>query len=98
MEICKNQTCNKKCLVPSNPKESSNIFCEGMTDREFVQSVIANILGEDWYVAAPVSQNQVNEYAFCEIMRKVKARKSLRAKLWQVALNLKLPSFLGIKQ
>ena len=88
MEICKNQTCNKKCLVPSNPKESSNIFCEGMTDREFVQSMIANILGEDWYVAAPVSQNQVNEYAFCEIMRKLKVRKGLGDKLRQMGLNL----------
>lgn len=88
MEVCKNQTCNKKCLVPSNPKESSNIFCEGMTDREFVQSMITNILGEDWYVAAPVSQNQVNEYAFCEIMRKLKVRKSLGDKLRQMGLNL----------
>lgn len=88
MEICKNQTCNKKCLVPSNPKESSNIFCEGMTDREFVQSMIANILGENWYVAAPVSQNQVNEYAFCEIMRKFKVRKSLGDRLRQMGLNL----------
>ena len=40
----------------------------GMTDGEFVEWAIRILLGDGWYTAAPVNQNQVNEIAMEDII------------------------------
>ena len=39
-----------------------------MTDSEFAEWAIRILLGDGWYTAAPVSQNQVNEIAMEDII------------------------------
>ena len=49
-------------------EDKDNIFPVGMTDAEFVEWAIRILLGDAWYTASPVSQNQVNEIAFQDII------------------------------
>ena len=49
-------------------EDKDNIFPVGMTDAEFVEWAIRILLGDGWYTASPVSQNQVNEIAFQDII------------------------------
>lgn len=41
-----------------------------LSDREAMQELIDYILGEDWYVVDPLSQDQINAIAVDEIKRK----------------------------
>lgn len=41
-----------------------------LSDREATQELINYILGNDWYVVDPLSQNQVNAIAVDEIKKK----------------------------
>lgn len=50
--------------------ESENIYPESMTDREFVQIMLDYFLGEDYYVADPISHEQINTIIACEIISK----------------------------
>ena len=50
--------------------ESENIYPEPMTDREFVQIMLDYFLGENYYVADPISHKQVNTVVACEIISK----------------------------
>lgn len=52
---------------------------EPMSDRQVRQELIDYILGKDWYVVDPLSQDQVNAIAVEEIKRK-----------WDMLTNKKL--------
>lgn len=60
-------------------EDKGNIFCTGITDREFANFIIEYLLGKDWYVADPLGHNQVNQVALEEILDKYskKFRKEL---------------------
>ena len=45
-----------------------NIYPEPMTDAEFVQIIMDYFLGENYYVADPISHKQVNTVVACEII------------------------------
>ena len=49
-------------------EDKGNILPVGITDAEFVEWAIRILLGDGWYTAAPVSQNQVNEIAMEDII------------------------------
>lgn len=53
-----------------NREDKDNIFGVGISDCDFRHFIIKYLLGEDWYVTDPISQEQVNEIALCEILKK----------------------------
>lgn len=52
----------------SKREDKDNIFCTGITDREFVHFAVKYLLGEDWYVADPLSHEQINQVALETIL------------------------------
>lgn len=54
----------------SKRKDKDNIYCVGITDREFVVFIITYLLGEDWYVADSLGHDQINQVALEEILDK----------------------------
>ena len=54
----------------SKREDKDNIFCSGITDREFVHFAIRYLLGDDWYVADPLGHEQINQVALEEILNK----------------------------
>ena len=54
----------------SKRKDKDNIYCVGITDREFVVFIIKYLLGEDWYVADTLGPDQINQVALEEILDK----------------------------
>jgi len=54
----------------ANREDKDNIFGVGLTDREFIDFVIKYLLGDDWCVADPLGQTQINEIALYEILGK----------------------------
>lgn len=65
----------------SKREDKGNIYCTGITDREFVHFIIKYLLGEDWYVVDPLGHEQINQIALEEILYKYskKFRKELLA-------------------
>lgn len=57
-----------------NRKDKDNIFGVGVSDAEFRAFIIDYLLGEDWYVEAPLGQTQINEIALYEILEKYSKR------------------------
>ena len=55
-------------------KETSNLFPSGISDKKFRESIINYFLGEDWYVADPLGQEQINEVALDRIKRYYKPK------------------------
>lgn len=53
-----------------NREDKDNIFCTGITDREFVYFAIRYLLGDDWYVVDPLGHEQINQVALAEILNK----------------------------
>lgn len=53
-----------------NREDKDNIFGVGVSDAEFRTFVINYLLGEDWYIADPLGQTQINEIALHEILEK----------------------------
>lgn len=51
-------------------QDTNNIFPAGISDAEFRTFIIDYLLGRDWYVVAPLSQDQVNELALNDILKK----------------------------
>ena len=51
-------------------QDKNNIFPVGVSDAEFRRFIIDYLLGRDWYVVDPLSQNQTNEIALGEILKK----------------------------
>ena len=54
----------------SKREDKDNIYCTGITDKEFVNFIIEYLLGEDWYVADPLGHDQINQVALEEILDK----------------------------
>lgn len=54
----------------SKREDKDNIFCTGITDKEFIHFAIRYLLGEDWYVVDPLGHEQVNQIALEEILYK----------------------------
>lgn len=57
----------------NDPEE--NIFPKPMSDAEFVRLVTDYLLGEDWYIADPVSPAQANVYIAAAIIEKFNIKK-----------------------
>ena len=53
-----------------NRKDKDNIYGVGLSDAEFRKFIMDYLLGEDWYVADPLGQIQINEIALYEILEK----------------------------
>ena len=64
-------------------EDKGNIYCAGITDREFIAFIIKYLLGDDWYVIDPLGNNQINQFALEEIlyMYSKKFRKEYRKEL-----------------
>ena len=62
-----------------NREDKDNIYCTGITDREFVHFIIKYLLGEDWYVVDPLGYYQINQIALEEIL--VRYSKEFRKEL-----------------
>ena len=54
----------------SERKDKDNIYGVGMSDAEFRQFIIDYLLPDDWIIADPISQKQVNEIAIYDILFK----------------------------
>ena len=54
----------------SKREDKDNIYCTGITDKEFVHFIIKYLLGEDWYVVDPLGHDQINQIALEEILDK----------------------------
>lgn len=48
--------------------DKDNIYCTGISDREFINFAIKYLLGDDWYVVYPLGQSQINQVALEEIL------------------------------
>ena len=55
--------------------DPDNIWGVGMTKTEFANLIILELLGEDWYCSDPLSETQINEVAFLEIIEKYRKRR-----------------------
>lgn len=55
--------------------DKDNMFGTGMTDREFVNFIIKELLGDDWYITDPLAECQAVECAFLEILEKYSPKK-----------------------
>ena len=51
-----------------NRDDNDNIYCVGISDREFVNFAIKYLLGDDWYATDPLGCTQVNRVALEEIL------------------------------
>lgn len=51
-------------------RDKDNIYGVGLNDAEFRRFIIQYLLPENWYVADPIGQTQVNEIAIYEILTK----------------------------
>ena len=63
------------CYIDSKYKkrdDKDNVYGIGMDNDEFRYFIINELLGDNWYVVDPLSQTQINEIAFYEIMNKYK--------------------------
>ena len=58
----------------NNREDKSNIFGVGVSDSQFRAFIIDYLLGENWYVADPIGQTQVNEIALYKILEKYSKR------------------------
>ena len=45
-----------------------NIYCDEITDREFVHFIIIYLLGENWHIVDPLGHDQINQIALEEIL------------------------------
>ena len=53
-----------------NRKDKDNIFCTGISDREFINFAIKYLLGDDWHVIDPLGHSQITQIALEEILNK----------------------------
>lgn len=51
-----------------NREDKDNIYCTGITEREFIKFAIKYLLGDNWCVADPLGYNQVIQMALEEIL------------------------------
>ena len=62
-----------------NRENKDNIYCIGISEREFINFSIKYLLWDDWYVTDPLGYNQIIQVALEEILDKYskKFRKEL---------------------
>jgi len=53
----------------ANYTDTNNIYPKSMSDSEFIKLITDYFLGEDYYIASPVSQGQANVIIAIEIIR-----------------------------
>ena len=53
-----------------NREDKDNIYCIGISEREFINFSIKYLLGDDWYVTDPLGYNQIIQVALEEILDK----------------------------
>lgn len=53
-----------------NREDKDNIYCTGITEREFIKFAIKYLLGDNWYVIDPLGYNQTIQMALEEILHK----------------------------
>ena len=53
-----------------NREDKDNIYCSGITEREFIKFSIKYLLGDNWYVIDPLGYNQTIQIALEEILYK----------------------------
>ena len=58
-----------------NRVDKDNIFGVGITDTEFTNLIIKELLGKEWYVVDAVSHSQINEIALIYILEKYSPKK-----------------------
>ena len=51
-------------------EDKDNIFCTGISDKEFINFAIKYLLGDDWYVVDPLAHSQITQIALEEILKK----------------------------
>lgn len=51
-----------------NREDNENIYCTGITEREFIKFSIKYLLGDNWYVIDPLGYNQTIQMALEEIL------------------------------
>ena len=54
----------------NNREDKDNIYCTGITEREFIKFAIKYLLGDNWCVADPLGYNQTIQMALEEILFK----------------------------
>ena len=54
----------------TNREDKDNIYCTGITEREFIKFAIKYLLGDNWYVIDPLGYNQTKQMALEEILYK----------------------------
>ena len=54
----------------TNREDKDNIYCTGITEREFIKFAIKYLLGDNWCVADPLGYNQTIQMALEEILYK----------------------------
>jgi hypothetical protein len=64
-----------KILNKYSNDPDENIYPKPMTDAEFVRLIKDYLLGEDWYIADPVSPDQANVYIAVAIIEKFNIKK-----------------------
>lgn len=52
----------------NNYSDSNNIYPKGMSDEEFIKFIASYFLGENYYIADPISHNQANTIIAKEII------------------------------
>ena len=53
-----------------NREDKDNIYCSGITEREFIKFSIKYLLGDNWHVVDPLGHNQILQIALEEILDK----------------------------
>ena len=53
-----------------NREDKDNIYCTGITEKEFIKFAIKYLLGDNWCVADPLGYNQTIQMALEEILHK----------------------------
>ena len=54
----------------TNREDKDNIYCTGITEREFIKFAIKYLLRDNWYVIDPLGYNQTIQMALEEILYK----------------------------
>ena len=52
----------------SKREDKDNLYCTGISDKEFIDFIITYLLGEGWYVVDSLGQDQVNQIALEDIL------------------------------
>ena len=54
----------------NNREDKGNLYCTGITEKEFIKFCINYLLGDNWHVADPLGHYQIIQIALEEILNK----------------------------